>query len=80
MSKLEFQKLAGNRYRIVGSNNRIVSKEEKLKIEKNELVLEDLSSNDCQKKNLTKSKKIDKELTEIADDKSTTSNVIEETK
>lgn len=80
MSKLEFQKLAGDRYHIVGSNNRIVSKEEKLKIEKNELVLEDLSSNDCQKKNLTKSKKIDKELTEIADDKSTTSNTIEKTK
>lgn len=80
MSKLEFQKLVGDRYRIIGSNNRIVSKEEKLKIEKDELVLEDLTSNDCQKKNLTKSKKIDKELTEIADDKSVTSNTIEETK
>ena len=36
MAKIEFQQISGDRYRIVGSNNIIVSKSEKNKLEKKE--------------------------------------------
>lgn len=81
MSKFRFVELRGNRFRIIGSNNRIVSKEEKLKLEKQEIIIEDLTSNDCQKKNIAKIKKNDEELKNIANEnKPVTSNSIKKTK
>lgn len=70
---MEFRKLVNGRYLIVNSNNIIVSEEEKLKLEKRELVLEDINSSDCQKKTTKKIKKIDKELENVQSD------VVEET-
>lgn len=61
---MEFIKLSENRYMIKNSNSIIVSKEEMLKLEQKELVLEDFSSNECQEKNTKKLKKIKKELTD----------------
>ena len=58
---MEFIK-KGKNYMIKNSNGRIVSEEEKLKLEKNELVLEDVKSNKCQEKTTKKIKEIDEEL------------------
>ena len=44
---MEFIKV-GKNYMIKGSNGRIVSEKEKLQLERKELILEDLKSNDCQ--------------------------------
>lgn len=44
---MEFIKV-GKNYMLKGSNGIIVSEEEKLKMENNELVLKDFSSNNCQ--------------------------------
>lgn len=70
---MEFKKLANDKYLVVGSNNRIVDEKEKLKLEKRELVLEDIASNDCQGKTTKKIKKIDKELENVQSD------IVEET-
>ena len=59
---MEFIQLSKDRYMIKGSNNYIVSKEEKLKLEKKELVLKDIEGCDCQQKTTEKIKEIDKEL------------------
>jgi hypothetical protein len=56
---MEFVKV-GKNYMIKGSNGRIVSEKEKLQLERKELILEDLKSNDCQGKTtqkLSKNKK-----------------------
>ena len=45
---MEFIKINNNRYMIKNSNNIIVSEEEKLKLEKRELVIKDIQSNECQ--------------------------------
>ena len=82
MNSVEFRELSENRYLIVGSNNIIVSKEEKLKIERDNSILKDFYSNICQKDEVKKRKKIDKELEKIADEKTkeTASNPIKKTK
>lgn len=49
-------------YLIKDSNGIIVSEEEKLKLEKNELILKDMSSNNCQGETTKKIAKIDKKL------------------
>lgn len=49
-------------YLIKDSNGKIVSEEEKLKIEKEELILQDVSSNNCQGETTKKIAKIDKKL------------------
>lgn len=67
---MEFKKLSEDRYLVVGSNNRIVTKKEKNKLEKKELVLKDINSSNCQSET---TKKI-KEIEENANDE-----VIEET-
>ena len=59
---MEFIQLSKDRYMIKGSNNYIVSKEEKLKLEKKELVLKDIEGCECQQKTTEKIKKINKEL------------------
>lgn len=82
MKSVEFRELSENRYLIIGSNNIIVSKEEKLKIERDNSILKDFYSNVCQKDEVKKRKKINKELEKIADEKTkeTASNPIKKTK
>lgn len=82
MNSVEFRELSENRYLIIGSNNVIVSKEEKLKIERDNSILKDFYSNVCQKDEVKKRKEIDKELEKIADEKTkeTASNPIKKTK
>ena len=58
---MEFIKV-GDNYLIKDSNNVIVNEEEKLKIEKKELVLKDVNSSNCQEKTTKKIKEINKKL------------------
>lgn len=62
---MEFIKLIDGNYLIKNSNGRIVSNEERLKLEKGELIIKDVSSNNCQKETKKKIEEIDKELEEI---------------
>lgn len=64
---MEFVKL-GKRYLIKGSNGRIVSEEEKLKLENKELILKDIKSNDCQGETTKKIKKNKKRIKELEND------------
>ena len=59
---MEFIKINNNRYMIKNSNNIIVSEEEKLKLEKRELVIKDIQSNECQGKTTQRIEEIDREL------------------
>ena len=59
---MEFIKINNNRYMIKNSNNIIVSEEEKLKLEKRELVIKDIQSNECQGRTTQKIQKIDRKL------------------
>lgn len=61
---MEFIKLNDDRYMIKDGNSRIVSKDEKLKLEKKELILKDISSNNCQGETTKKINEIDKEINE----------------
>lgn len=61
---MEFIKV-GDNYLIKDSNNVIVNEEEKLKIEKKELVLKDVNSSNCQEKTTKKIKEINKKLDDI---------------
>ena len=65
---MEFIKLNDGNYLIKNSNGRIVSNEERLKLEKGELIIKDVSSNKCQEDTTKKIKEIDKELEEIKHD------------
>ena len=63
---MEFIKV-GKNYMIKGSNGRIVSEKEKLQLENNELVLQDLKGCECQQettKKISKNKKRIKEIME----------------
>ena len=55
-------KINNNRYMIKNSNNIIVSEEEKLKLEKRELVIKDIQSNECQGRTTQKIQEIDRKL------------------
>lgn len=55
----------GQNYLIKNSNGRIVSEKEKLQLENDELVLEDISSNNCQQETTKKIKKNKKRIKEI---------------
>lgn len=59
---MEFIKLREDRYLIKDSNGLIVSTEEKLKLEKKELIIKDIESNECQGKTTQKIEEIDREL------------------
>lgn len=59
---MKFIKLNGNRYMIGNSNGYIVSEEEKLKLEKNELVLNDIKGCECQQEITKKISTINEEL------------------
>lgn len=61
---MEFIEVAKDRYMIKGSNNYIVNGKEMKELQKKELVLKDISSNECQKETTKKIKKINKELEE----------------
>lgn len=76
---MEFIQLSKDRYMIKGSNNYIVSKEEKLKLEKKELALKDIKGCECQAETTKKIKKIDEKLGKIKNAKSTKPDVIKET-
>lgn len=62
--KMEFIK-NGKNYIIKDSNGRVVSEEEKLKLEKKEMVLKDIKSNECQEETTKKIKKIDKKIKQV---------------
>lgn len=62
---MEFIEVSKGRYMIKDSNNYIVSEEEKLKLEKNELVLKDISSCECQEETTKKISKINKGLNNV---------------
>lgn len=59
---MEFIELDKNRYMVKDSNNLVVSKEEKLKLEKKDLIIKDITSNECQGETTQKIEEIDKEL------------------
>lgn len=59
---MEFIKLREDRYLIKDSNGLIVSNEEKLKLEKKELIIKDIESNECQRKTTQRIEEIDREL------------------
>lgn len=59
---MEFIKLRKDRYLIKDSNGLIVSNEEKLKLEKKELIIKDIESNECQGKTTQRIEEIDREL------------------
>lgn len=64
---MEFIKL-GKRYLIKNGNGRIISEEEKLKLENKELILKDFTSNECQKETTKKIKKNKKRIKELEND------------
>lgn len=72
---MEFIKIDKDRYMIKGSNTFIVNEEEKLKLEKKELVLQDIKGNSCQSETTLKIKEIDKKL----NGRKTKTKTIEET-
>ena len=59
---MEFIKISNDRYMIKGSNSIIVSEEEKLKLEKRELIIKDIQSNECQGRTTQKIQEIDRDL------------------
>lgn len=59
---MEFIRLNDGNYLVNNSNGRIVSNEERLKLEKGELIIKDVESNLCQKDTKKKIEEIDKEL------------------
>lgn len=75
--EMEFIKY-GDKYLIKNSGGKVVSEEEKLQLEKKELVIKDITSNTCQEKTTRKIKKINKKIKE-AEEKKTDAEVIEET-
>jgi cell fate (sporulation/competence/biofilm development) regulator YmcA (YheA/YmcA/DUF963 family) len=69
---MEFIKIDGDRYMIKNSNGRIISNDEKLKLEKKELIINDIKGCDCQQETTKRIKEINEELDEHS--------IIEETK
>lgn len=61
---MEFIKLRNDRYLLKGSNSVIVSEEEKLKLERKELIIEDIEGCNCQKETTLKLREINKKINE----------------
>lgn len=61
---MEFIKL-GDKYLIKDSNGKVINEKEKLELEKQGIVLEDITSNNCQEENTKKIKKIKKQVKKI---------------
>ena len=74
--EMEFIK-KGKNYLIKNSNGRIVSEEEKLKLENKELILQDISSNNCQQETTKKIKRNKKKIEALH--KEVDNDTIEET-
>ena len=72
---MEFIKY-GDKYIVKGSPGVIVSEEEKLKLEKQELVLKDIEGCECQKETTKKISKINKKLKELNDTNEETDTTI----
>ena len=64
---MEFIKY-GNKYLVKDSPNIVVSEEEKLKLERKELVLKDIESPECQKETTKRIRKINKKIKEVANE------------
>ena len=62
---MEFIKLGTDRYMVKGTNGYVVNEKEKLQLEKNELVMKDITSKDCQAETTKKIKKINKKIKEL---------------
>ena len=77
---MEFIKI-GKNYMIKDSNGRIVSEKEKLQLENNELILNDIKSNNCQEKTTKKISKNKKKIKKLEKDDNTevTDDIIKET-
>ena len=77
---MEFVKI-GKNYMIKDSNGRIVSEKEKLQLENNELILNDIKSNNCQEKTTKKISKNKKKIKELEKDDNTevTDDIIKKT-
>ena len=63
---MEFIKM-GDKYLIKNSNGVVVDEKEKLKLENNEMVIKDFSSNKCQKETTKKISKNKKKIEELND-------------
>jgi hypothetical protein len=61
---MEFIKM-GDKYLVKWSNGIVVDEEEKLKLEKKELIIKDIESNECQGKTTQKIEEINKELENV---------------
>lgn len=59
---MEFIKLGKDKYLIKDSNSLVVSEEEKLKLEKRELIIKDIKSNECQGNTTQKIQEIDRKI------------------
>lgn len=59
---MEFIKLRNDRYLLKGSNSVVVSEEEKLKLERKELIIEDIEGCNCQKETTLKLREINKKI------------------
>ena len=59
---MEFIKLGKGKYLIKDSNSLVVSEEEKLKLEKRELIIKDIQSNECQGRTTHNIQEIDRKL------------------
>ena len=64
---MEFIKQIDGNYLIKNSNGVVVNEKEKIKLENNELILKDFSSNKCQEETTKKISKNKKKLKEVED-------------
>lgn len=73
---MEFIK-KGKNYLIKNSNGRVVSEKEKLELENGELIIKDITSNECQKETTKKIRKNRKRIKELENDtnKETTESI-----
>jgi hypothetical protein len=74
---MEFIKV-GKNYMIKNSNGRIVSEKEKLELENKELIIKDITSNECQGKTTQKISRNKKKITALQD-KENADDIIKET-
>lgn len=74
---MELVKLGKEKYLVKNSNGMIISEKEKLEMEKQNLLIEEITGNGCQKETIKKRKKVEKQIKELEAD---TDEVIEETK
>ena len=73
---MEFIK-KGKNYLIKNSNGRVVSEKEKLELENGELIIKDITSNECQQETTKKIKRNKKRIKELENDtnKETTESI-----